>query len=136
MTWNALRPGLPQLWDYTDYIKNQFKERPVDIWYFQEISMDSRATTYDSINTDREGQLRVYNNDNITETCMMLERNIARRTTQIKATTHRHAQIVLMKTDGEPQLHISMHLPTSWQTLQQLRDSLQEIDELTTEWTK
>lgn len=34
-----------------------------------------------------------------------------------------------MKVDNEQQLHINMHLPTSWQTIRELRDTLHEIGE-------
>lgn len=61
---------------------------------------------------------------------------MARRTTQIKAMGCKHVQKVLLEIGSEARLHINLHLPPWWQTIQQLRDSVHDIDETTNEWTK
>lgn len=86
-------------------------DAPVDIWYLQEISMDERATRFDAANDERDGQRWRFNPVNMTDTCRVLNRGVAKRATDISTIGTKHAQVTMMKIDNEAQLHINMHLP-------------------------
>lgn len=120
------------MWSFTDIMRrteNEYGYAPdkVDIWYFQECSMNEVAMRYNKRNTENMGQEWIYNDINPCDTAIMIGASAAARINTNKQISMQNAIIAAIGNGPTSYILVNVHPPTSWSTETQFKDALEDI---------
>lgn len=135
-TWNVQRAGMEFLWAFhnmrekSDEVSIKFHADDVDLWGFQEISMDKVSQKYNIRNRIAEGRRVFYKPLAECDTAIVVGPKLAARATHIEQDQTRHA-IAIAFNDGQQRfLFLNCYLTTSRASFADMNKALYDISQM------